>query len=129
VADKLQAGVAWLNVKLKASVSRTVTYKRGASTVGLSAALGRKLLKLTDELGGGRVSFADRDYLFAAADLNFGAGPVPPQDGDQIQDAGDPDGVTRIWEVRSPGGNEPAWNWSDPYRTRLRVHCKFVGTA
>jgi hypothetical protein len=50
--------------------------------------------------------------------------PILPSRGDIIRET-DGDSVY-IYEVMAPG-SEPAWRWSDDYRTTLRIHTKYVG--
>lgn len=126
MADMLKSGVEWLANQLQEHVGRSVTYTRGAASVTLTVTLGRKLLKVGDDLGGLRMVMTDRDYIIVAADLVLSGSLTTPAKGDTITDAGDPDGVSRTWEVLSPGGDEAPWNWSDPYRILIRVHTKQV---
>ena len=46
--------------------------------------------------------------------------PSEPQVGDEV------DFLGGTYEVLSPNG-EPAWRWSDPFRTAYRIHTKHVG--
>jgi hypothetical protein len=70
-----------------------------------------------------RVEWSDCDFLLRAADFNFGAGSVVPQEGDRItRTIG---GVTKVYDVRPPEG-EPAWRYSDTAETILRIHTKQV---
>lgn len=124
--NMLESGMEWLASQLQEHAGRSVTYTRAAASVTLTATLGRKLLKVGDEFGGLRMVVTDRDYIITAADLILSGSLTLPAKGDTITDAGDPDGVSRTWEVLSPGGDEAPWNWSDPYRTLIRVHTKQV---
>lgn len=126
MANLLETATTWLAGQMKTHAARTVTYRRGAGQAVLKAGLGKKLLRVSDELGGSRTIATERDYLVAAADLVLAGLPILPERGDKITDAGDPDGVSRVYEVLSPGGDEEPWQWMDPARTLLRIHTKLV---
>lgn len=114
MADRLQRGASWLAGKLQDVAAQTVTYSRGATSVSVPATLGSTLLKLGIETGGVRIERTDKDFMIAAADLG-----LTPQAKDRIQLS------SQVYEVRSIG-NEPAWRWSDPHRTILRIHTKLI---
>lgn len=124
MGDMLQSGLSWLGSMLKQHASRQVEYRRGAQSVLLSAVVGRTSLEISDDLGGVRTEYTDRDYLIVAADLVLGGVAVEPQRDDVIADG--TTGVTQLYEVRMPG-NAPPWRWSDPYRQVLRIHTKLIG--
>lgn len=125
MADMLNTGLDWLADKLKAHVSRSVTYKRGVDEVTVSATIGRTLLKLQDDYGGIRMVWTDRDFLIQAADMVLAAVTVLPERGDKIVEVVGSNNVT--FEVMAPGG-EPHWRWSDPYHKLLRIHTKRIKT-
>lgn len=125
MADLLKIGSDWLAAQFKAFASQTVTYVRGDSTVSVSATVGRTLLKLSDETGGVRMEWTDRDYLIQAAELVIGGVPIEPRQGDKIRETV---GTTvNVYEVLAPG-NEPVWRWSDGYGKVRRIHAKHVDT-
>ncbi len=108
--------VDWLPGQLKQAAGVSVSYTRGVTTRTVSAIVGRTVFSSNLE-GGPRIEFGDRDYLIEAADLvEFGT----PQIGDRIVEV--IDGLTRTWEIKTPGTGEPAWRWSDPQHTRYRIH-------
>lgn len=107
---------SWLPGQAAQVAGVTVTYTRGAVTRTVAALEGRTVFASQMD-GGPRVEFGDRDYLIEAADLTaFG----DPQLGDRITET--LNGVSRTWEVKTPGTGDPAWRWSDPGHTRYRVH-------
>ena len=108
----LAAGLA--AIKTAAGVS--VTYRRGAQSVALTAVRGETATSV-EGAEGQRARVFTRDYLIDAEDLDFGDGAVEPAIGDVITDAG----VT--YEVTPLTGTELPWRWHDPPRTRYRVHC------
>jgi hypothetical protein len=123
MADLLAQGAAWLAQQQKSHASRTVTYRRGAAAKVIDATVGRTVLEAPDDLGV-VVRQEVRDYLVHAADLDFGAGPVPPQRGDQIEE---PDGAAAaVYEVLPLGPEQETWRYADPSRIRLRIHTKRV---
>lgn len=125
MADLLKTGAEWLAGQLKAHAGHAIEYRRGGSSVALTAIHGRTLLKLSDDYGGVKMEHTDRDYLIASADLVLSGNPVLPQKGDVI--AEEEDGTTYVYEVLAPPG-EPPWRWSGADRVLMRVHVKLVGT-
>lgn len=107
----------WLTAQVQAAAGATVTYARGATSLTVTAVVGRTVFSSNAD-GGPRVEFGDRDYLVAVADL---AALVAPRIGDRITDA-----AGLVFEVQEPNTGEPAWRYSDPDRTEFRVHCKRV---
>lgn len=116
----LDRGNGWLAAKLIQHTSREVVYRRGAQTVTVRAVVGTTLLKMSDEYGGIRMEYTDRDYLIRSADLIIGGEVVTPDEGDIIEDARD--GHYQLMTI--PG--EPSWRWSDPNHHMLRIHAKKV---
>lgn len=115
--DKAFGAGGWLNDQTrKADGDRQVTYTRGATSITVSAVLGRVAYLSTAD-GGVRVEVGDRDYLIRTADLTFGE----PWVGDRITAA---DG--KVFEVQTPDNGEPAWRYSDPDETEYRIHVKRV---
>ena len=106
----------WLTTQVQAAAGESVTYTRNATSITLTAVVGRTVFASNAE-GGARIEFGDRDYLIAAADLTFGT----PREGDRITDA-----AGLVFEVQEPGTGEPAWRYSDPDRTEFRIHVKRV---
>jgi len=123
--DLLQQGAAWLSTQLKSNVSGDVIYRRGATTVTVSAVRGATQFEEGDDFG--RLLRREiRDFLIEAADLVLDSVLIQPERGDQIifTEAG----FTWTYEVAGPG-NEPPWRWSDRHHTQIRIHTKFTGKA
>jgi hypothetical protein len=114
MADLLEQASAWLQDQRTRHLTRTVTYRRGASSSLVAATVGKTVFDL-DDGGGAVLRVESRDYLILAADLSQGT----PQAGDRIVDQG------VVYEVAN-FGSEPAWRYSDPYRRTLRIHTKQV---
>lgn len=114
MADLLERASAWLEEQRSRHLTRTVTYRRGASSSQVAATVGKTVFDL-DDGAGALLRVESRDYLILAADLAVST----PQAGDQIVDQG------VVYEVAS-FGSEPAWRYSDPYRRALRIHTKQV---
>lgn len=66
---------------------------------------------------------AERDYLFAVADLVSPQGAFLPRKGDRVHET--LNGVGHVFEV-TPRDGEPAWRYSDRQRTDVRLHTKRV---
>ena len=119
MSDLLDRGKAMLAGTLRASVSRTVTYRRGPLSVSLAATVGQSEMDLLDAAGAA-VRIASRDYLLAAADLVLDGETTEPVRGDRIEDARD-----GAFEVLSPMQGEPDWRWMAG-RRMFRIHVKGV---
>lgn len=111
----LADAVSFLADTLSAHASVSITYKRGRASYTLTATLGQSVLRVSDR-NGTRVERTDRDFLIVAADL-----PLIPERGDFIIYNGG------FYEVL-PVGSDPAYRYSDPYNTILRIHTKYKGT-
>lgn len=128
MADMLQKGAAWLAGKLRDHVSREVVYVRGAGQSGeirrtMPATVGRTRYEVTDELGGVRLEYTDRDFLIVTEEFRAGGLLEEPQEGDRVEEA--VGGATLVYEVAPPPGRT-AWRYDDPYRTMIRVHTKQI---
>ncbi len=119
----LQKGAAWLAGKLRTHVSREVVYVRGGIRQTIPAVVGRTGYEVTDELGGVRLEYTDRDFLIVAEEYRAGGLLEEPQEGDRIEEA--VGGATLVYEVAPPPGRT-AWRYDDPYRTMIRVHTKQI---
>lgn len=120
MADLLQQGSDWLADQLKAHAGRTVTYRRGADAVAVTATIGRTEFEVDDEFGVLR-KFESRDFLIPAAELVLNGQTVLPERGDEIDET--QESVAYTYEVMPPG-KAPAFRYSDPYRRTLRIHTK-----
>ena len=86
----------------------------GGETSTIRAVVGRTVFRSADE-SGIWTRIETRDFIVAAGALD-----APPETGDVIRFRG------ADYEVLAPNG-EPAWRWSDPYRTAYRIHTKHTG--
>ena len=125
MADRLKTALARLAERRKAHQGRTVTYRRGAYSVEVTVSIGETVFRMVVEYGA-QVRVVRRDYLLNTVDLVLNSQRVVPQAGDRIEET-DGDSIY-VHEVMGPGGGEPAWRYSDPYRRVLRIHTKHVGT-
>lgn len=123
MADLLQTGSTWLEDQRHQHMTRPVVYLRGGESVGLDATVGRTVFEQQDQFGSLQRT-ESRDYLVRASDLVLGGAQIEPTVGDRIRE---PSGTSALlYEVMSPG-NEPPFRFSDPERSTLRIHTKFVG--
>ena len=123
MTDLLQVGSDWLADQLKSHASRSVTYSRGAQSVAVNATIGKTEFEIEDDAGVVQ-RIESRDFLIQAADLLLGGSITLPVAGDQIRETQGSN--TFVYEVMAPG-NEPPYQFSDPYRKLLRIHTKHVG--
>lgn len=126
MSNLLQNGVSWLAGQLKTNAAAPVTYWRGGVDQGVSCPLsvtwGETRSPVIDD-SGAELQLRIRDALFDAADLVLDGCPTTPQEGDKIVET---DGtVSELLRIEKEG----LWRWSDPYKTRLRVHTQKVGSG
>lgn len=138
MANLLSDGATWLAAKLKASAATTISYRRPAvgsdlpefGPITISATMCSQLMKTSDREGNAKYERPDADFVFTAADLDFGGvvGVKEPKAGDLIDvTAG---GVTKRYKAMPVNnGREPAWRYCDPFQTMVRVHTKLEGTV
>jgi len=121
--DLLESGSAWLDAQRVKFMSRVVSYTRGKDAVDVHATIGKSVFEV--ESGYAVLERVEsRDYLVPAADLVLAGAVTLPLKGDRIKET---DGAkVFVYEVMAPG-NEPHFQFSDPYRKTLRIHTKFIG--
>lgn len=130
MGDVLKSGLAWLTSQMATHASQSVTYARGSRTATVRATFGEKLLKLDDGDGGVRMEWTDISFVVPSVDMTLDGEAVEPKRGDRFyvrdRDADDlPTGPTRIYEVM-PYEGEPVFRYTDPHRSQMRIHAKFV---
>jgi len=99
---------------------KTVTYRRGIQEVELTAVLGESEFPRTDSEGLTTEEIS-QDFILMVSELILDEVAVEPEPGDQIEVDG-----FGTFAVRSPGGSEPAWRFSDPTRKLYRIHTQEV---
>jgi hypothetical protein len=110
----------WLGTQAQLAAGVSVVYSRtGQTSLNLTAIPGRTVFASNQD-GGARIEFGDRDYLIEAEDLTYGE----PAIGDRVTEV--IDGTTHVFECLTPTTGEPAWRWSDSLHTRYRIHCKRI---
>ena len=125
MSDLLQEGLDWLEEQRREHLSRSVTYRRGSSTVDVLATAGATRFEVDD--GYGLVIEQEmRDYLIATADLVLDGEQTLPERGDEILE--ERDGVTYVYEVMELGA-EQHYRFCDPAGKTLRIHTKHVETV
>ena len=118
----MASGTAFLNRSVKATHGVTVVYSRGAVSATLTAVVGRTVFSRNTP-NGAAVEIGERDYLINVADLVLSGSAVEPVKGDRITEV--INGISLVFEIVPPLG-EPAWRYSDPSRTKYRLHMKKV---
>lgn len=123
--DFLLAGMRWLANKLPTTIGTSVVFQRDTAKTSVCVTFGRTLLRYSDEFGGTKIEWTDKDFIVPAANLQIGGAAVLPKRGDRFKVN---DGQTIcIYEVL-PYGTEPHWRWSDPFRKLIRIHTKLITT-
>ena len=120
-SEAITASMATVN----AYCGETVTYRRAASEIEITATRGARQLAVVEE-GGAETTFHSTDFLCLAEAIDFGAGQVEPAVGDEIDAAINGDTVT--FEVMDEAGAKH-FEYRDHARTMLRIHTKQIETA
>jgi len=132
-SNMLERGSAWLEAMRHRHATTTVTYQRGTpgsgdASVEVNATIGQTTFETVSD-SGALVKVQSRDYLILAADLVLSGVQTAPKQGDVIREmAMDGSGKVLLYEVMAPNG-APHYRHSDPFRTTLRIHTKFIGEA
>lgn len=124
MTNLMHRGSQWLAGKLVQHAATPVTYRRGVVTAPLTATVGQTRYESHDQDGVITRSLV-RDFLIDTAALVGSAIASLPKRGDQIEET--VAGTTYVYEVANIGG-EPPWRYSDPYRTKLRIHTRQINT-
>ncbi len=128
MADMIASGLSWLAGQLKANCSQPVTVSNGTQSVVIQATLESQRLLVSDGQGNTSVQRPDADFVFTAADLDFGSGPVEPADGWTVTVAfGAVNKQFKLMRVNQ--GQEPSWRYTDPFQTMIRAHTKYMGNV
>ncbi len=111
----LKGGIEALRQVLLANVAVDAVYAPlGGGRTSIKAVTGRTTFRATDE-SGVWTRYELRDFIVAASQLG-----LEPKVGDEIEWNG------ARYEVLAQAG-EPAWRWSDSYKTAMRIHTKRIG--
>jgi len=110
---------AWLGSTLAASAGVAVMLRRDHHRTPLTVWIGHTDAEKTVD---GELVLATRirNYLVDVTAYRINGQAVEPLRGDRITEA---DGAE--YEILPPSG-EPVWRWSDPQRTRYRIHARLV---
>ena len=122
--ELLKTAIDYLHDQLKAHNSVTVTYRRVAATVSVSAIIGRTLFENEDEYNVTREKI--RDFLILQADLILSGSATTPQKGDQIDETR---GSTVYTYAVLELNGQPPYEDADDYHKAFRIHTKLIGTA
>lgn len=124
--SRMQTAQARLSERLHDRATTTVTYRRAAASVSISAVLGGNLLKVTDAAGITTIVRPDLTADFIASELILSGSVTTPARGDYIDVS--LSSVTRRYEVM-PFESEPEWRYLDPWESSVRANAKYIGTV
>ena len=110
----IESGVKALRTAQLDALSKDVTYRRGGGETVVKAVPGRTIFRSTNDCGQW-VRIETRDFIIPGKQLG-----IEPEPGDEIVFD------SSVYEVLAPAG-EPAWRWSDPFKTAMRIHTKHTG--
>lgn len=111
--NKLADAATWIAGKMQSGIATSITYRRGGSSISISATKGASQHQV-DEITG-IISWFDQDWLIPASVLTIGE----PRTGDVIVHS------SAEYEVLPPTGEE-CWRWSDNHQTIYRIHTKRI---
>jgi hypothetical protein len=122
MTNMMKSAMERLNLQRNTYMTESVIYKRDGSVMvaDLQATPGKTVVRL-DQGYGATVRKDIRDFLIDVADLVLNDTAVEPEKRDEIIYDG------RIYEVSSPGNDEPEWRHTDAYRKTYRIHTKDMG--
>lgn len=111
--DMLADAASWFADQLQANLATSITYRRGGSSLTISATKGASQHQV-DEVSG-VISWFDQDWLIPADVLTLGV----PLANDVIVYG------SEEYEVLSLTGEE-CWRWSDNHQNIYRIHTKRI---
>ncbi len=140
MSDRIAAGLARLNTRIKDRASKTLTIRHPN---GLSTEIAMKiggapnpLFSLLSSTPGNLDLLQEnpantvRTFSFDADDLDFGEGPIEPLAGMCVTEV--INGVANVFTVMDPGGGKLAWGEETEYRDsgirRYVIHTQLTGT-
>ena len=103
------------------------TISRGAESCGDVVVVMGRTGRVADPNGDFRIEANAQEVLIASADYSPTGFPSDPEAGDVITVS--IEGVSVRFEVRPPGGNQPAFEYADSEWKELRVHCRRVDSV
>jgi len=105
----------------KAMAAVSLTIRRGEVSISVNAIPGESQWESEDvESGDVDSQWRTRDWIIAAADYDFGEGPVEPATSDRYEVIG-PTGSVETWRQITQDPEQP-WRYTDRYRQHLRIH-------
>ena len=118
MTDMLETGVTWLNEMRDTHFVKSVTYRRGRSSVTINATRGRTQ---TNIVGEDAVEVAGQidDWIVMASDLVLDGERIWPEIGDQIREVSGSE--TFVYDVRK-GPDGEGWRYQDAFKQTLRIH-------
>lgn len=123
MSNILEEGAEYLLSEMKEHASKEIHILRGAKATCVKAVFGRTLLRVSDDFGGTRMEWTDRDFLIDVEDYRFDGRKTAPERGDLFRVKI----CNRIdtYEVMAPIG-EPPWRYSDEHKKTFRIHTKLI---
>lgn len=120
----LENGERWLRQKLKLIDEVSVAYRRGEETITLTATIGKTEREQQNHQDGfvGRAQV--RDFLIDCDQILFDGVVSDPQTDDAIIET--ENGTAYVYRITSPGGSEPAFNYSTRQRLTWRIHTELI---
>ncbi len=100
-----------------------ITYVRGSDSVSLTATVDSELLRVTEASGATRTLRTEASFAIDPTTLVINSAVVEPKRGDRIQRV--IGGVTKYFDVLSPGPGEPAFIYTaDGSRQLMMIRTK-----
>lgn len=118
MTDLLETGVTWLHQQRNTHLVKSVTYRRGQSSVPLNATRGQTKTTIASEEAV-EVQGQIDDWIVTTTDLVLDGKQVYPEKGDQILEI--KGSQTFVFDV-TKGPDGEFWRFSDAFRQSLRIH-------
>lgn len=110
MANMLGDAATWMAGQMQDHLATAVTYRRGGTTLSISATRGASGRQV--DANTGDMSWHDQDWLIPASVLTLGE----PERGDRIEVGGE------VYRVLPPDESQECWRWSDHHQTIYRIH-------
>jgi len=101
------------------------TYHRSSDWTTITAVPAESRFTFTDTTGS-VLRAQTRDFIVESDSLRLTGTLVTPQSGDRFKERRARD--IAIYEVMRPAGTDVEWRYVDAGRTRIRIHCRLIGT-
>ena len=123
MADILQSGAVWLAGQLQSHAGQTVTYRRGAESVEITATVGQSEY-MADDVAGFHGSFVSQDWIIPHSVLVLSEEQITPRRGDTVERT--VNGEVETYEVLPPSADSDVYRDMGGQGALWRIHSKRI---